>query len=141
MVGLIFAMTLWSPDLRDGASVPPAFVWNKDGCTGQNRTPRLHWSAPPAGTRTLALRVIDHDAPKRGGWVHWIVNGIRPSARGVGAALPPGASTAPNDFGAPGWGGPCPPPGPLHHYTFVLTALGEDGRTLATARMVPTYRR
>ncbi len=141
MLTLLLAMTLWSPDLRDGASVPNAFVWNRDGCTGTNRTPRLRWSAPPAGTRALALTVIDYDAPKSGGWLHWRVNGIPPSARALGPALPPGATTLPNDFGTMGWGGPCPPPGAPHHYTILLTASGTKGRVLATARMVPTYRR
>ncbi|HEX3551422.1 MAG TPA: YbhB/YbcL family Raf kinase inhibitor-like protein [Candidatus Elarobacter sp.] len=141
MLTLLLAMTLWSPDLRDGARVPSAFVWNHDGCTGENRTPRLRWSAPPRGTRTFTLRVVDHDAPKPGGWLHWSVDRIPASARALGPQLPPGATTSANDFGAPGWGGPCPPPGPMHHYTFVLTARDARGAAIATARMVPTYRR
>jgi len=28
-----------------------------------------------------------------------------------------------NDFGEVGYGGPCPPPGPAHHYVFTLYAL------------------
>jgi Raf kinase inhibitor-like YbhB/YbcL family protein len=30
------------------------------------------------------------------------------------------------DFGAPGYGGPCPPPGQPHHYIFTLYALNVD---------------
>jgi hypothetical protein len=34
-----------------------------------------------------------------------------------------GAQEAVNDFGRMGYGGPCPPPGHLHHYLFRLKAL------------------
>ena len=138
---LLLALTLTSPDLTAGARVPAAFVWSRDGCSGANRTPRLRWSAPPPGTRSFALTVIDPDAPKPGGWVHWRVEGIPAAARGLGSALPRGAVVAKNDFGTTGWGGPCPPPGPLHHYVFTLRALDGQGRVLAGAVMTPVYQR
>jgi hypothetical protein len=63
-----------------------------------------------------------------------------------------------NSTGGIGWTGPCPPPGPAHHYVFRLYALdmplrlqrGADdaafrravrGHVLATARLVGLYRR
>jgi Raf kinase inhibitor-like YbhB/YbcL family protein len=141
ILALAAAFALTSPDLRDGGTVPSAFVWNRDGCTGANRTPRLHWTAPPPGTASLRLVVDDHDAPKPGGWIHWHVEGIPPSARGLGPALPRGARPERNDWGTIGWGGPCPPPGAPHHYTFALDALDAHGHVLATARMVPVYGR
>ncbi|WP_211489761.1 YbhB/YbcL family Raf kinase inhibitor-like protein [Georgenia thermotolerans] len=30
-----------------------------------------------------------------------------------------------NSFHAPGWGGPCPPPGPPHRYVFTVYALPD----------------
>ena len=43
------------------------------------------------------------------------------------------------DFGAPGYGGPCPPPGKSHHYVFTVYALKTDKIDVpatATAAMV-----
>jgi Raf kinase inhibitor-like YbhB/YbcL family protein len=139
-VPLLLGLTLTSPDVKTGATVARAFVWNKDGCNGENRTPRLAWDAPPPGTRSLALMVVDPDAPKPGGWVHWRV-GMPARARAVGPVLPPHAVTGKNDFGTLGWGGPCPPPGRLHHYVFTLFALDADNHVLATSKLVPVYKR
>jgi len=40
-----------------------------------------------------------------------------------------------------GWTGPCPPPGPVHHYRFELRALAPTGKVLAAARLTGLYRR
>jgi Raf kinase inhibitor-like YbhB/YbcL family protein len=141
LLPMLLALSLSSPDVKSGEPIPKAFVWNKNGCDGLNRTPRLRWSAPPRGTRTFDLTVIDHDAPKPGGWVHWIVTGIPASARAIGATVPRGAKVGKNDFGTLGWGGPCPPPGSAHHYTFVLQAVDANKRTVASAKIVPIYKR
>ena len=155
---LLAVMTLTSPDLASGVRVPRAFVWNRDGCDGANRTPRLHWTAPPRGTRAFALTVVDHDAPKPGGWVHWLVFDIPASARALDGSQPRGAIAGRNDFRASGWGGPCPPPGPQHHYQVELDALDVAprfgpqtslaayraqvrGHVLWAARIVPVYAR
>jgi Raf kinase inhibitor-like YbhB/YbcL family protein len=37
--------------------------------------------------------------------------------------MPADAVQGPTDFGTPGYGGPCPPPGKPHHYHFRLYAL------------------
>ena len=140
IVPLLLGLTLSSPDVKTGVPIPNAFVWNKDGCNGENRTPRLTWDAPPAGTRSIALMVVDPDAPKSGGWVHWRV-GMPARARAVGPVLPPHAVAGKNDFGTVGWGGPCPPPGQLHHYVFSLFALDANNNVLATSKLVPTYKR
>ena len=141
MIPLLLGLTLSSPDVKTGAPVARAFAWNKDGCNGENRTPRLTWDAPPAGTRAFDLTVIDHDAPKPGGWVHWAVFDIPANVRALSDVGPRGAVVRRNDFGTFGWGGPCPPPGQLHHYTFTLTAFGANNHVLATSKLVPVYRR
>ena len=140
MMPLLLGLTLSSPDVKTGAPIARAFVWNKDGCDGENRTPRLTWDAPPPGTRRIALMVVDPDAPKPGGWVHWRV-GMSARARALGPVLPPHGVAGKNDFGTVGWGGPCPPPGQLHHYVFTLFALDEDNRVLAMSKLVPVYKR
>lgn len=158
LLPMLLALSLSSPDVKSGAPIRKAFVWNKNGCEGMNRTPRLRWSAPPRGTHVFDLTVIDHDAPKPGGWVHWLVFGISGETRKLDRVRPLHVVEGKNDFGTLGWGGPCPPPGPAHHYVFTLDALDfapalgaattleayrarVRGHVLASARMTPVYKR
>jgi Raf kinase inhibitor-like YbhB/YbcL family protein len=129
--------TLSSPDLASG-TFATKFILNGFGCTGQNISPELQWSNPPAGTQSLALQVYDPDAPSGSGVWHWAVYDMPPTttglAQGAGnnpATLPTGAFGGNTDFldtGATGgngnYGGPCPPAGDApHHYIFTLYAL------------------
>ena len=120
---------LSSPDLTPGATFPRAQIYADDGCRGENVSPALAWRNPPAGTRSFALLMFDPDAPG-GLWWHWVVfdvpAGVRALLAGAGGpdgSLPAGAIEARNDYGYRGYGGPCPPPGPAHHYRIVLYAL------------------
>jgi Raf kinase inhibitor-like YbhB/YbcL family protein len=127
---------LSSPDFRAGGTLSMEQVFNSFGCTGQNISPALSWSGAPAGTQSFALLCHDPDAPTGGaGWWHWLVLNIPASATGLakdagkadGSKLPPGAIQVNTDFGGPGWGGPCPPPGDKpHRYVFTLYALKVD---------------
>ncbi|MDB5070177.1 MAG: YbhB YbcL family protein [Candidatus Eremiobacteraeota bacterium] len=158
LIPVLLAMVLTSPDVHDGATVPKKHVWNADGCGGDNVAPHLRWDRAPHGTRTLALSVVDPDAPKPGGWVHWLVFGIPGDTRKLDRFHPRHVVDAKNDFGTVGWGGPCPPPGPTHHYVFQLDALDiapnftpsttleqyrarVRGHVIASVRMVPVYKR
>ncbi len=103
------------------------------GCSGQNVSPELSWKNAPKGTKSYVLTVYDPDAPTGSGWWHWVVYDIPattkelPEGAGSGkAALPEGAKQGRTDFGAPGFGGPCPPPGKPHRYVFTLYALKTD---------------
>ncbi|HUO54584.1 MAG TPA: YbhB/YbcL family Raf kinase inhibitor-like protein [Rhodoblastus sp.] len=126
------AFELRSADLAEGARIGEAFANNAFGCIGGNRSPVLSWSDPPPGTKSFAVTVLDPDAPTgRGGFWHWIVYDIPASATGLpqgvgknGEGLPEGAHQAVNDFGVPGYGGPCPPRGDRpHHYQFAVHAM------------------
>ncbi len=108
-------LTVSSPDLA-GGRFPREFT-----CDGANRLPRLEWSTPPAGTRELAIEMLDPDAPG-GTFTHWLAYGIPPAISSL-AGLPAGAREGINDFGRRGYGGPCPPRGAAHHYHFVVLAL------------------
>ena len=69
--------------------------------------------------------VDDPDAPS-GTFRHWGVYDIPASARSIGGAQKLGTEVT-NDFGKPGYGGPCPPKGHgPHHYHFKLFALDAD---------------
>jgi Raf kinase inhibitor-like YbhB/YbcL family protein len=90
----------------------------------------LSWSDVPAGTGSLVLVVADPDAPS-GVFRHWAVFDIPPASRdldaGYSANLPIAAlHQARNDFGKPGYSGPCPPQGVgTHHYHFRLLAISR----------------
>ena len=104
--------------------------YNSEGCTGNNVSPRLIWTEPPAGTQSLAVTIFDPDAKTdHGGWWHWLISDLPPETRelkagaGAGSGLPSGAVQYANDFGQPAYGGPCPPIGENHGYVITLYAL------------------
>jgi hypothetical protein len=121
------ALTLTSPDVRDNGTLSAVFALDAFGCTGKNKPPRLAWSLVPARTKAFALTMVDSDARKPGGFVHWMVFGIPPSARGLAGAPAPPAVVGQNDFGRRSYSGPCPPAGdPPHHYHITLAALDAN---------------
>jgi len=153
------AFTLTSTAFRDGAAIPV-----KHTCDGGDVSPPLAWSGAPAGTRCFALIADDPDAPA-GSWVHWVVYNL-PAAVSelpenvakVEALDLAGARQGRNDFRRPGYGGPCPPPGPAHRYFFTLYALDTpltlkagaqrkdvetamEGHVLGSAQLMAKYAR
>jgi len=115
--GNSFPLTVSSPDLAGGTFL------REFTCDGANRRPRLQWSAPPSGTQELAVEMLDPDAPG-GTFTHWLVYGLPPGLSSL-VAVPAGAAEGVNDFGRRGYGGPCPPRGPAHHYHFVVLCAGH----------------
>ncbi|NWG13314.1 MAG: YbhB/YbcL family Raf kinase inhibitor-like protein [Acidobacteria bacterium] len=117
------AFTLTSKAFENGGNIPKMFT-----CDGQDVSPSLAWSEPPAGTQSLALIADDPDAPM-GTWVHWVAYDLPAGARELPQAiprtggLPGGGAQGVNDFRRTGYGGPCPPPGKPHRYYFKLYAL------------------
>ena len=121
------AFALMSTDAK--GTFEAAQVLNTFGCSGGNQSPQLSWTRVPAGTQSFALTMFDPDAPTGSGWWHWIVVDIPVTA----TELPTGASgnqtkmagsrETRTDFGRPGYGGPCPPPGAPHRYVFTVYAL------------------
>lgn len=151
------SLTLSSSAFTDGAAIPALYT-----CEGNDTSPPLAWTDPPAGTRSLALISDDPDAPGKT-WVHWVLYNLPPSARMLPAGvpttqeLPDGARQGVTDFGRTGYGGPCPPSG-THRYYFKLYALDTmlalsseatkaqvesamKGRILAQTQLMGTYRR
>jgi Raf kinase inhibitor-like YbhB/YbcL family protein len=137
------AFTLTSADLKDGGFAD-AQVLNAFGCSGNNVSPQLSWANAPAGTKSFVLTMFDPDAPTGSGFWHWVVVNIPASASALptgaskdAAKLPVGSLETRTDFGAPGYGGPCPPARDQpHRYVFTLHALkveklGVDVQTSA----------
>jgi len=139
---------LSSKDFKEGGAIADKHVFNSFGCTGENVSPELEWTNPPAGTKSFALMVHDPDAPTGSGFWHWVMYNIPATTtslpQGAGGAdnknAPKGAVQSNTDFAAPGWGGPCPPAGSgNHHYNFMLFALKVEKLELpanATAAFV-----
>jgi Raf kinase inhibitor-like YbhB/YbcL family protein len=160
---------LSSSDIKAGSRIDMKHVFKGFGCEGGNVSPALSWSGAPAGTKSFALMVHDANAPTGGaGWWHWVAYNIPAEAIGLdqgagtadGAKLPKGSAQANTDFGAPGWGGPCPPEGHgVHKYVFTVYAIKTDkldipagataslagyminGNSLASAKLLGTYSR
>jgi Raf kinase inhibitor-like YbhB/YbcL family protein len=110
-------MSLSSPTLTEGAEMPVQHT-----CQGEDISPSLLWSKVPSGTAEVAVVMRDLDAD---GFVHWVLAGLAPDNDGLAeGVVPEGAVEANNDFGQPGWAGPCPPSG-THHYEITVYALAE----------------
>lgn len=126
------AFELNSPDIRDGQPLSKTQEYAGFGCDGKNIAPALTWQNAPAGTKSFAVTLYDPDAPTGSGWWHWLLFNLPastsalPAAAGQaqGPALPAGSVQSLTDYGTPGFGGACPPPGDKpHHYIFTVHAL------------------
>ena len=148
------AMSLTSQAFVNGGAIPARYT-----CSGADVSPPLSWNGVPGGTRSLALTVIDPDAPGRP-FVHWVVFNVPAAATDLGESAQPAEGTIEgrNDFGSTGYRGPCPPPGSPHHYHFRLYALDNElslksgasessfqdaikGHVLASGELVGTFKR
>ena len=115
-------LSVGSMTFRNNATIPGRMVNNSMPCHGQNVSPELHWSAEPKGTKSYALTAHDPDAPALGGFWHWVLYDIPASTHRIAEGRTVGVSGT-TSFGSTGYGGPCPPPGPAHHYRFTVYAL------------------
>ena len=123
-------LELTSDAFADGQPIPTEY-----SCDGANKSPALHWGDPPAGAKSFALVIDDPDAPS-GTFRHWGAYDIPASARSIAPGQRVGIEVS-NDFGKPGYGGPCPPRGHgVHHYHFKLFALDVDRLSLGPGSKV-----
>jgi len=114
------ALTVTSATFASGGAIPVDFT-----CDGADRSPQLTLSAPPQGTRSLAIMVDDPDAPG-GVFTHWIAYNLKPDTLAVPEGADPallGGLSGTNDFKGLGYAGPCPPKFEAHHYRFQILAL------------------
>ena len=122
--------TLSSNDLGGEATINEEF--NGFGCTGNNQSPQLSWKNAPEGTQSFAVTMYDPDAPTGSGWWHWVVFDIPADTTELASdagntalhLTPEKAIQSITDYGAKGYGGPCPPEGHgLHQYIITVYAL------------------
>jgi hypothetical protein len=148
------SISVSSQAFDNGGAIPARHT-----CTGADVSPPLSWTGVPAGAQSLALTVIDPDAPGKP-FVHWLVFNLPPATTKLAEGADPPASSVQgrNDFGSDGYRGPCPPPGSPHHYHFKVYALDTmtalrggasessfqdaiKGHVLATGEIVGTFKR
>jgi Raf kinase inhibitor-like YbhB/YbcL family protein len=157
MLEIIMALAITSTAFADGEAIPSRYT-----CQGEDVSPSLAWTGLPAGTKSLALILVDPDVPDPAAptrtWVHWVLYNLPEAATGLAdavSALPDGTLPGRNDWGRTGYGGPCPPIGrhryfhTLYALDVVLPDLGEptqaeleramEGHVLAKAVLVGTY--
>jgi len=117
---LAMALQLVISAFPEGATVPSLHT-----CEGADVSPALEWSGAPGETKSFAIIVDDPDAPG-GVWNHWLLFDIPASVHAIAQGFKPGklGESGVNDFGKPGYNGPCPPKrGGPHRYYFKLFAL------------------
>ncbi|MCC6967682.1 MAG: YbhB/YbcL family Raf kinase inhibitor-like protein [Nitrospira sp.] len=150
-VGMAAEFHVTSPTIKDHSTIGSEHVFNGFGCIGQNVSPALQWDHAPKETKSFAVTVYDPDAPTGSGWWHWLIFNLPPGTTGLPAGAgnqdrtgaPEGSIQSMTDFGQPGFGGPCPPPGDKpHRYIFTVFALKVDQLPLkkdASGAMVGYY--
>jgi Raf kinase inhibitor-like YbhB/YbcL family protein len=121
--------TITSPNFRDGGRLPVSAEFGGpgsagSGCNGQNLAPALRWVNAPAATAGFAFTMNDVDAPRAGGFHHWVVYNIPASVHSLAGHGQNPFTEGTNSFGQTNYDGPCPPPtGQVHHYIFTVYAL------------------
>jgi Raf kinase inhibitor-like YbhB/YbcL family protein len=119
-------MQLKSSAYREGGAIPVQYT-----CEGDNISPQFSWTELPQGTKSLALVLHDPDAPREGGFTHWVVYNIDPILKEIAEDTPKDEKLAgiglqgKNDAGKIGYMGPCPPSG-SHRYIVRLFALDAE---------------
>lgn len=149
-------MQLTSAAFEAGTEIPSYYTSD-----GENASPELSWKDAPPETKSFVLIVHDPDAPRQGGFTHWVLYNIAPGNGHIEEKAPAdetltGVGTqGKNDGGKLGYVGPAPPSG-VHRYFFRLFALNcmlelqpgathkevnaaMKGHILAQAELMGTY--
>jgi len=104
----------------EGGTIPALHT-----CEAADLSPSIEWTGAPAEAKSFALIMDDPDVPG-GVWNHWLLYNVPSSVYSIAQGFKPGhaGDSGVNDFGRPGYKGPCPPKrGGPHRYYFKLYAL------------------
>jgi Raf kinase inhibitor-like YbhB/YbcL family protein len=132
----VFSIT--SSAFKDGSMLEKKNAGNNPknpNCIGENVSPPLTFSNPPAGTRSYALLMVDPEGRQGLGVVHWVAYGIPVGVTGFSEGEVSQASDkyvgGKSTQGLGYYFGPCTPPATgMHHYTFTLIATDLDPKEL-----------
>lgn len=117
---------LRSPSFDNRGILPAQFT-----CDGDNLSPEFNISGVPKKAKSLAFIVEDkdidtkhyQDTPYQ---AHMIVWNIPTTTTKFNRGIRPPGTIGRNIFGNFAFGGPCPPEGETHKYTFTLYAIEKD---------------
>ncbi len=124
-------------ELTSSSFQPDTVIDAKYSCKGDEISPQLSWGKVPEGTQSLALIMMDYDAPSEHfalfNAVHWLLYNLSPEIAELAenqpatSPLPNGAEQGKNGLAGlvdleTGYMGPCPPMG-THQYVIRLYAL------------------
>ena len=149
-------MQLTSTAFQQGSEIPAYYTSD-----GDNVSPELNWGDIPDKTKSLVLIVHDPDAPRIGGFTHWVLYNIPAETTHLNEHIPmveqiKGIGVqGKNDGGKIGYIGPAPPSG-THRYFFRMFAIDKmldlppgathqqisaaiKGHILAQAELMGTY--
>jgi Raf kinase inhibitor-like YbhB/YbcL family protein len=149
-------MQLTSSSFQQAGEIPSYYTSD-----GKDVSPELSWQDAPAQTKSFVLIVHDPDAPRPGGFTHWVVYNVPPETGHVEENVPDTERVTglgmqgENDAEKIGYMGPAPPSG-THRYFFRLYALDTvlelsvrathkevsdamKGHVLAQAELMGTY--
>ena len=149
-------MQLTSSSFQQAGEIPSCYTSD-----GKDVSPELSWQDAPAQTKSFVLIVHDPDAPRPGGFTHWVVYNVPSETDHVEENVPDTERVTglgmqgKNDAGKIGYMGPAPPSG-THRYFFRLYALDTvldlsvrathkevsdamKGHVLAQAELMGTY--
>jgi Raf kinase inhibitor-like YbhB/YbcL family protein len=127
---VIEKLKLRSTSFDSGALIPDKFTCQ----ISKQIFPNLSWTGSKEKTKSYVLIVDDPDAKQVVGyiWNHWLLYDIPSKAMSIGEGLdasnplPAGTKRGTTSFNDTMYGGPCPPPGQLHHYYFKLYELDVE---------------
>jgi Raf kinase inhibitor-like YbhB/YbcL family protein len=120
-------MKITSSAFQEGGNIPSKFT-----CDGSDTSPALQITGVPSEAKSLVLIADDPDAPG-GLFTHWLIWNIPPQTNSIAEGITPKGVHGTNDFGKPGYKGPCPPPG-THRYSFKIFALDRELELRALAK-------
>ena len=118
-------LSLTSESFAPGDPIPIKYANLNVG--GQNISPELTWSDPPADTKSFVVTCVDLFR-KANSWCHWMVIDIPAATLSLpedasSGNMPAGSVELLNTFGQNEYGGPQPPTRALHQYAFTVYAL------------------
>ncbi len=128
-------MQLISAAFAQGKEIPTRFT-----CEGENVSPEFSWKEAPPETKSFALILHDPDAPRQGGFTHWVLYNIPGDAGHIEPEILKEENVhgtgiqGCNDGGEIGYTGPCPSSG-THRYYARLFALDTVLGLSSGARM------
>lgn len=128
-------MQVSSSSFAEGGVIPKLHAGNSGDCGGKGVSPQVAWSNLPAGTKSVAVFMVDPDGANGLGVSHWVAYNIAADRgqlkQGEGQIDGAGATVGKNVSGATAYRGMCPPIGDVpHHYVITVVATGLDSSAL-----------